>query len=312
MRLVVFGAGGVGGYFGGRLAAAGEDVTFIARGEHLRAMRSAGLKVESPDGDFRLERVRATDDPSEAGEADVIVLCVKAWQAPEAARAMRPLVAQRTTVLPLQNGVDAPAQLASELGAEHVLGGLCKIVSYVVAPGRIRHAGFAPSVVLGELDDRRSERVEEITRAFRRAGVEATVADDIHAAMWMKFLFIASYSGVGTVARATAGPLRTVPETRALVRRAMEEVYAVARARGVKMPHDSVEKSLAAVDALPADATASMQRDVVAGRPSELEAQSGAVVRLGREAGVEVPTHEFIYGALKPLELKARGELIFG
>ena len=311
MRFAVFGVGGVGGYFGGRLAQAGEDVIFIARGAHLRALQTSGLKVESLDGDFQLQPVQATDDPAGMGAVDVVILGVKAWQVPHAARALRPHIAPHTVVLPLQNGVDAPVQLAAELGAEHVLGGLCQIVSYVVAPGHIRHAGFAPAITFGELDNRRSARVEEIYQAMLRAGVHTTISADIHAAMWLKFLFIASFSGVGAVARAPAGVLRTLPETRALIRQAMAEVYAVARTRGINLSPDAVDKALAAVDSLPADATASMQRDVAAGRPSELEAQNGAVVRLGREAAVAVPTHEFIYGVLRPLELKARGELQF-
>ena len=162
MRIVVYGTGGVGGYFGGRLAEAGEDVTFVARGEHLRAIKASGLRVDSPNGDFVIYPARATDNVNEAGETDLVILGVKAWQVPDAARAIKPIVGPTTTVLPLQNGVDAVPQLVAELGSRNVIGGLCRIVSFVVEPGHIRHAGFAPTIIIGELDNRRTERITKI------------------------------------------------------------------------------------------------------------------------------------------------------
>ena len=299
MRIAIFGTGGVGGYFGGRLAQAGEDVTFIARGEHLRAIRAGGLKVESRTGDFVVFPAQATDEVREVGEVDLVVLGVKAWQVPEAAREMKPLVGPSTTVLPLQNGVDAAAQLVSELGAENVIGGLCRIVSYVVGPGHIRHAGFKPSVIIGELDNRRTDRVARIEEVFKRAGVEITVAADIQVELWTKFLFIASFSGVGAVADAPAGVIRSDPKWRAQMISAMEEIQALAQARGIKLPDDTINTVMAGVDALPEDATSSMQRDIAAGKPSELESQNGAVVRLARESGIDVPTHTLIYQTLR-------------
>jgi 2-dehydropantoate 2-reductase len=306
MRIAVFGTGGVGGYFGGRLAHAGEDVTFIARGEHLKAMQASGLKIESGDGDFEIRSVKATSDISEVGPVDLVVVGVKAWQIPDAARAIKPIVTTATTVLPLQNGVDAPTQLAAELGREHVLGGLCKIVSYVVSPGVIRHAGFAQSVTMGELDNQNGERVERIQAAFLRSGVNATIATDIHEALWSKFLFIAPFSGVGSLTGYAAGRIRSTDDMRAMLVQAMQEIFELARARGIQLPEDSVAKAMATVDGLPEEATSSMQRDVGAGRPSELESQNGAVVRMARESMIAVPTHELIYERLKPLELKAR------
>lgn len=303
MRIAVFGTGGVGGFFGGRLAQAGEDVTFIARGEHLRAIKAGGLKVESPSGDFVVFPAKATDDVTEAGEVDLVILGVKAWQVPEAAHAMKPLVGPDATVLPLQNGVDAVAQLVAELGADRVIGGLCRIVSFVVEPGRIRHAGFTPSIIIGELDNRRTPRIDTIERVFKSAGLEISVAADIQVALWTKFLFIASFSGVGTVANAPAGVVRSDPKWRSQLLKAMEEIYALAHARGVKLPVDSVDRVMASVEGLPEDATSSMQRDIAAGKPSELESQNGAVVRMAREAGIEVPTHTLIYEALKTTTL---------
>ena len=306
MRITIFGTGGVGGYFGGRLAQAGEDVTFIARGDHLQAIKANGLAVDSPDGNFRIYPARATDDVNEVGETDLVILGVKAWQVPEAARAIKPLVSASTLVLPLQNGVDAVSQLVAELGSGNVIGGLCRIVSFVVEPGHIRHAGFAPSIIIGELDNSRTDRIAEIESAFKRAGLNITIAADIQVALWTKFLFIASFSGVGAVANAPAGVTRSNPKWRAQILSAMEEIYTLAHARGIKLPSDSVDTVMAAIDGLPEDATSSMQRDIVAGKPSELESQNGAVVRMAQEAGVAAPTHTFIYQTLAPLEQKAR------
>jgi len=300
MRIAVFGAGGVGGFFGGRLAHAGEDVTFIARGEHLRAIKAGGLKVESPSGDFVVFPAKATDDVTEVGEVDLVILGVKAWQVPEAAHAMKPLAGSRTTVLPLQNGVDAVSQLVAELGSDRVIGGLCRIVSFVVGPGHIRHAGFTPSIIIGELDNRRTARTDTIEQVFKNAGLEISVAADIQVALWTKFLFIASFSGVGAMANAPAGVVRSDPKWRSYLLNAMEEIYALAHARGIKLPANSVDTVMASVDGLPEDATSSMQRDVAAGKPSELESQNGAVVRMAREAGIDVPTHTLIYQTLKP------------
>ena len=310
MRIVIFGTGGVGGYFGGRLAQAGEDVTFIARAEHLRAIKTNGLKVESSSGDFVLYPAKATDNVSEVGETELVILGVKAWQVPEAARAVKPLVGPTTTVVPMQNGVDAVPQLVDELGSENVIGGLCRIVSFVVAPAHIRHAGFTPSIIIGELDNQRSDRIVRIEEVFKHAGLDTTIATDIQVALWTKFLFIASFSGVGAVADAPAGVLRSDPKWRGLMLSAMREIYALAHARGVKMPPDSVDKVMAAVDGLPEDTTSSMQRDIAAGKPSELDSQNGAVVRMARESGIEVPTHTLIYETLKPLEVKARSQRV--
>ena len=306
MRVAVIGAGGVGGYFGGRLARAGESVVFIARGEHLRAIRRRGLRVDSVGGDFLVSPCEATDDPSTVGEVDLALVGVKAWQVPDAARSMRPLVAPGTTVLPLQNGVEAPRQLAEVLGAERIVGGLCKIISEVVGPGHIRHSGAEPYVALGELDNARSERVERIQEALERAGVQVEVPADIRVAMWEKFLLIAAISGVGAVTRAPLGPLLQTPESRRLLERAMTEIQSLAWALGVGVAEDAVASTLAFFDSLPPDGTASMQRDIMAGRRSELESQNGAVVRLARQAGVETPVHDFLYASLLPQERQAR------
>lgn len=311
--MTIFGAGAVGAYFGGRLAETGQDVAFVARGEALRAMRQHGLRVTSTEGDFVIQPARVSDSPADLGPADVILLGVKAWQVPDAARAMGPLLGPDTFVVPLQNGVEAPAQLAAILGPERVLGGLCRILAWIAAPGEIRHEGVEPYIGFGELAGGLSPRVDRLQGAFARCrGVTAEALEDVRAELWRKFLFISSVSGLGAVTREPIGVLRSRPETRDQLERAMREVLAVARAHGVALPDDTVAETLAFTDTVPAEGTASMQRDILAGRPSELEAQSGAVVRLGREKGVATPVHEFLYRALLPLELRSRGAITFG
>jgi len=311
MRIAVYGTGAVGGYFGGRLGQAGEDVVFIARGEQLRAMLMDGLRVDSIKGDFLVKPVQATNDPAEVGIVDVVLVGVKAWQVQEAAEAMRPLVGPETFVVPLQNGVEAPSQLVAVLGAQHVLGGLAKIISFIVGPGHIRHAGAEPYVAFGELDNRPSKRGERLRQAFVRAGIKVEIPPDIHVALWAKFLFVVSWGGVGAVTRAPIGVLRSVPETRQVLEQAMHEIFAVARAREIALPEDIIGKTMAFVDSLPPGGTTSLQRDIMEGKPSELAAWNGAVVRLGQEVGVATPLHTFIYNSLLLLELRARGQVQF-
>jgi 2-dehydropantoate 2-reductase len=238
---------------------------------------------------------------------DVVLLCVKAWQVPEAARALPPLLRDHGFVVPLQNGVEAADQLAKVVGEAQVVGGLCRIVSFVAGPGHVRHAGAVPRVELGERHRRPSARVDALRAAFERCtGVSVGTPPDIEVALWEKFLFIAPFSGVAAVSRMPAGVVRGVAETRHLLEEATREAFRVARARGVALADDAVARTLAYVDGLPDDATASMQRDILEGRPSELEAQTGTIVRLGREAGVPVPANEFLYASLLPSERRAR------
>ena len=305
MRFAIYGVGAVGGYFGGRLAQSGEDVTFIARGEHLQALRTKGLRVDSINGDFAVSPVAATDDPAQIGAVDVVVVGVKTWQVPEVAESIQPLIGEDTLVLPLQNGVEAPAQLAEILGREHVCGGLAKIISFIAGPGHIRHSGADPYIAFGELDNQPSARVENLLCAFNRSGVKAEIAPDITAALWAKFLFVASWGAIGAVTRAPIGVIRSFGQTRGMLERSMQEIYEVARALDINLEPNAVPSSMAFVDTLPPNGTTSMQRDIAENRPSELDSWSGAVVRLGRDAGVSVPTHEFVYSSLLPLELRA-------
>lgn len=254
MRIAFIGVGGVGGYFGGRLAQAGQDITFIARGATLDALRTHGLRVDSPLGDF--------------------------------------------TVHPLN---------VTPTGPQYAVGGLCAIVSYSVAPGHIRHAAFEPTVMFGELDHRRSERVEHLRAAFAQAGVRAEIPPDIRRSMWTKFLFIATMSGIGALTRVPVGVWRADPEIRALADRSLREVLQLATDKGIDLGADAVERTWERYDAMTPDSTSSMQRDIMDGKPSELDAQLGAIVRLAGESGVDVPVSAMIYHALAPQERRARG-----
>lgn len=311
MRVAVFGTGGVGGYFGARLAQAGEDVVFIARGEHLQAIREKGLSIESPKGNYTVSPAQAESDPAKIGVVDVVIVGVKAWHVPDAAEEIRPLVGHKTIVIPLQNGVDAPGQLAAVLDQPdsdpHVLGGLCQISALITGPGMVKHAGIEPLISFNELDGIERGRTAALQAAFIRVGVNAQVPPDIRLAMWNKFAFIAPFSGVGAVTRVSAVSVRSVPETRSLLEQAIGELAAVGRAKGVNMAEDTQARILTFIDSLPEGTMASMTRDILAGRPSELEAQNGAVVRMGKECNIPTPAHAFIYAALLPQERKVRG-----
>lgn len=309
MRIVVFGTGGVGGYFGARLAQAGHDVTFIARGAHLHAMRDHGLHISSVKGDMTVKPVQATDNVADIGTADVVLVATKAWQVPDAAQAIQPIVGPHTMVVPLQNGVEAPWQLVEVLGETPVLGGFCWIVSFIAEPGVIHHTGVEPHVVVGELHNQHTERVQQLAALFKRAHVRVDIADDIQAALWEKFMFIATVSGIGAVTHATVGTMRSLPQTRQMIEQAVHEIIAVGRAHGVALDDAVFDRTMAFIDGMPSHSTLSMQRDIMEGRPSELESQNGAVVRLGEHKSVDTPLNRFLYHSLLPMELQARGHL---
>ncbi len=307
MRIAVIGAGGVGGYFGGRLAQAGHEVTFVARGATLEALRTHGLRVDSILGDFVVSPVTVTEHPETVGSVDAVLMAVKAWQIPEAAAQIGPMLGPDTMVVPLENGIDAPEVLSGIVGEEHVVGGLCAIVSFVVAPGHVRHAAAEPVVMFGELDNLRSERTERLRAAFAAAGVNAEVPPDIRRSMWTKFLFIATLSGIGALTRVPVGVWRADAEIRALADRSLREVLQLSTARGVDLGDDALERTWQRYDGLAPESTSSMQRDIMEGKPSELDAQLGAVVRLARESGVDVPVTGMMYHALSLQERQARG-----
>lgn len=302
MKFAVVGAGGVGGYFGGRLAQAGEDVTFIARGEHLAAIRRDGLRVSSIAGDCLVAPAQAAANPAEVGEVDCIIVAVKGWQLPQVASQLRPVMGGDTVVLPLLNGVESFEILSAELGEKAVLEGLCGILAWREAPGLIRHGGVDPFICFGEHDNLPSDRIERLRQVFGRCqGVTVQVPDDIHVAVWSKFMFICAMSGIGAMCRLPIGVTRRLSETRELIEAMLGEIDTVAHALGVRLPEDAVVQGMRAIDSMPEQATASMQRDILEGLPSELESQNGAVVRLGLKAGVATPVNKVIHAALLPV-----------
>ena len=307
MKFAIFGTGGVGGYFGGRLAQAGEDVTFIARGRHLSVIQQTGLSVDSIRGDFVVNPAKATDSTQSVGAVDVVFLAIKAWQLDDAILQMKPLIGQFTVIIPLLNGIEHMEALVNAFGREHVLGGVCRISAFIAEAGRIKHVGIDPFIAFGELNREMSERVSKLYDVFKNiSGVTVEASGNIELAMWEKYLLISAFSGVGAVTRSPVGMFRSIPETRAMFRRALEEVVLVANSRGVGLTEKSVQAVMDRIDQTQPDTMASMQKDVLAGRPSELESQTGALVRMARAATVSVPTHEFIYASLLPMEKKAR------
>lgn len=301
MRIAIMGSGGVGGYFGGRLAASGCDVTFIARGGHLAAIRRDGLAIESPGvGDVVVRPAQATDDPGTVGVVDYVILGVKLWATEEAGHAIRPMIGPQTTVLSLQNGVECDDVLAKIVGRGRLIGGVAFIASSIGRPGVIAHIGTMQRVVIGELDGGSSPRVERLHAALRSAGVNAEISPDIQRTIWEKFVFLVALSATTTLMRTTIGPVREDPDSRAFLHTVMRETVAVARARGVALPEDYADDRMAFADGLPYDMTSSMRHDLDRGNRLEVGWLSGAVARFGRELGVPVPVNHTVYAALKP------------
>ena len=299
MRLAVYGVGGAGGFFGAQLIRAGHPVSFVARGAHLEAIQESGLQIRQDDGEFSVSPVAATDDATELEPVDVVILGVKAHQVASLKEPLTHLLAgSQSFVLPLQNGVETAGVLSGIVGSEHVVGGLCGTVSWVESPGTIRSLGNANFIRFGELDNHRSDRAEALRQLFQDAGIAAEIPENIQTALWEKFLFVVSVGGVAALHDMTVGELRDNTETRQLLETAMGEIFELAECRGVQLADDLVERTLSFVDTLPADGTASMQRDIAANRPSELDAWNGAVVRLATAAGLDVPAHQKIYAAL--------------
>jgi 2-dehydropantoate 2-reductase len=312
MKVCIYGTGAVGGYFGGRLAQAGHDVTFIARGRHLDAILANGLSVQSINGDFTIHPATATNRPDQVGPVDVVLCCVKSWQISEAAASMRSFIGPETVVIPLQNGVEAHTVLSDALGAGRVLPGLCKLITMIDGPGRIRHAGADPYLAFGEMDGRKSSRATSIAQAFSQSqGMRVHVSQNIFAQLWKKFMLIAPWGGIGALTRTAIGVIRSLPETRQMLMDSIREVHAVAQANGIGIEERAIGDTIGFIDKLPFEGTASMQRDIMDGRPSELHEQSGAVVRYGEKGDVPTPVNRFIYHSLLPQERESREEISF-
>ena len=299
MKIAIFGTGGVGGYYGARLAAAGEEVHFIARGAHLEAIRESGLRVESANGNIHVQPAHATDDPAGIGPVDLVMIAVKLYDTDAAAAACHALLGLDTAVVSLQNGVTAMDTLAAAIGAERVFGGLTYIMATISRPGAIEHLGDMAKIRFGELDGTGSARVKRWERACVAAGIDAAVTDDIIGELWTKFTFLAPVSGVTSLVRLPLGPIRADADTRTLLRAAMDEAVAVARARGIRLPDDLADRHMNMVDGLPATMGSSMLHDLTHQKRLELSWLSGTVARMGRETGVPTPTHDTITAALK-------------
>jgi 2-dehydropantoate 2-reductase len=300
MRIAVIGAGGVGGAFGAALAKAGADVTFVARGAHLQAMRTIGLRIDSPRGETHIVPTQATDDPASIGPVDFVMFCVKLWDVESAGAAIKPLIGPTTAVIPLQNGIDAADRLIPILGAQAVMGGVAQISATIAEPGVIRQVGTFMRLVFGELEGGKSARGEAFLALCQKAGFDATHSDHILTDLWMKFIMLASNAAMTAATRTPIGILRDDPDINPLFARAYAEVVAVGRAKGIKLPEDAVERTVLFNQNSPPAMMASMAHDLIRGNRIELPWLSGKVVALGRELGVPTPVHDILYAVLKP------------
>jgi 2-dehydropantoate 2-reductase len=300
MRTAVMGTGGVGGYFGAKLTLAGNDVTFVARGRHLDALRREGLRVESESTPMHVRQVQATDDPASIGPVDAVMFCVKLWDVESAAEAIRPLLRNGGVAIPFQNGIDSPGVLSRALGADRVIGGIAYIAASIAAPGVVRHVGTMARLRVGAFDGLRSDAAEAFVEAATAARVEIALAPDIRRGLWEKFVFLSALSGATCLTRQPLGVIRADRQMRDTFEAIMRETWSVGRATGVTLADDFVDKQLAFGDTLPYEMRASMLHDLVAGNRLEAPWLCGAVVRLGREAGVPTPVNATVYAALIP------------
>jgi 2-dehydropantoate 2-reductase len=308
MKIAIMGSGGVGGYYGGLLSAAGQEVTFIARGAHLQAIRDKGLHIKSVHGDFIVFPAKASDRPSDVGPVDLVIVATKTYHTQDAAQAIKPLIEGNTVVISLQNGIDAAERIGSAVGMTHMLGGATWLSAALEAPGRIGQYSQFRRIALGELDGRITPRAQAVASVLATTPAVIELVPNIKRVLWTKFVFIAAISALGSLTRVAIGEYRHVPETREVLAEGMAEVAAVAKAKGVSLDADIVGKTLAFIDASAPDIRPSMQRDLEAGRGSELESLIGVVVRLGQELGVPTPVMRFAYTTLKPAQIKAQSK----
>jgi 2-dehydropantoate 2-reductase len=299
LRIAILGAGGVGGYFGGRLAAAGADVSFVARGAHLAALRSRGLTIHSPDGDLHVPQVHAVPDPAALGPVDIVLFTVKLYDAEPASRTLTPLIGPDTAVIPLQNGVEAADIVARQVGQQHTAGGTVYVAAVIAEPGVIRHSALG-HLIFGELGRARSDRLERLLDVCRPAGFRATLSEDVQVDIWTKFIRLSVFSGMTAVTRSPIGAIAADPELLEMAKSGLREALAVARAKGVAVPDRVMDDVEGGYRALPGHMKSSLLEDLERGRRLELPWLSGAVVRLGRELGIDTPTHGFIAAVLKP------------
>ncbi len=305
MKIAIIGTGGVGGYFGAKLVQAGHDVTFVARGNHLKAIQNNGLIIKSILGDFTVENLKATDNIIEIDKPDLIIIGVKAWQIKKIRDDLKMILKDDTMILPLQNGIVTSEELSEKIDKKNILGGLCRIISKIDSPGVIRHIGVTPTIVFGEIDKSKTDRIEKIHYMFKIAGIESKISEDIEADLWRKFIVIC-LSGLLAVSNTTYGLLREIKETRQLMIDLLTEIFLLAKQIGVNIESDYVEKTVSFIDTFPYDSTSSLTRDVWDKKPSEIEYQNGTVVNLGEKYGINTPINKFIFNCILPGELKAR------
>lgn len=306
MEILVYGIGGVGGYFGGKLANAGLNVSMIARGEHLKEIQKHGLEVESIKGNFKVKPKMATSDVSEVPTPDLIILGIKSWQIPAVATELEPIIGENTLILPLQNGANNYEKLIEVLPKENVLAGLCFIVSFIEVPGKVKHASYEPKIVFGEVDNSKSERVNKIHNILDEAGIENDIPDNIQLEIWKKFLFICTVSGIGGLTRVSIDKIRDSKYLYEMMRNTAKEIIAVAQAKNIPLTEKHLEMVFEIINSQPEGTTASTQRDIMNAKPSELENFNGYIVKEGERLGVETPVNRYIYECLKPMEEEAR------
>jgi 2-dehydropantoate 2-reductase len=306
MEILIFGVGGVGGYFGGKIARAGYDVSMFARGKHLKAILENGLKVESINGNFKIIPKIVSDDLDKIPKPDLVILGVKSWQIDEAASFLRNFIKESTMVLPLQNGADNVEALLKILPKKNVLAGLCRIVSFIDAPGIIKHTSFEPEILFGEIDNSQTQRILVLKEIFNKSGIKNFVPGDIQLEIWKKFLFIVTISGIGGLTRVPVGRIRESAYLYEMMQNTANEILLVANAKNINLTKEHVIRVFEHINNLPYETTASTQRDIMEAKPSELENFNGYIVNEGKRIEIETPANKLIYECLLPMEQKAR------
>jgi len=306
MNIVIYGTGGVGGYFGARLVQAGNNVTFIARGKHLEEIKEHGLQLKSSKGDYLVYPAKATSNISEIAAIDLILVCVKTWQLADVAQLIKPVLNEDTMVISLLNGVENEQVLCSIIDKKHVLGGLCKVVSKIADFGLITHMSYEPTIVFGELSNQRTNRALQLEKTFLYAGITVRLAENIQKEIWIKFLYISTISALGALTKSSVGEMIASPQIKKMMLQTAEEIVAVAKAKGIDLPKNIIEVQFQIIENQPYDTTSSLHRDMMEGKPTELEAQNGTIVNLGLALGIPTPVNALIYYSLLPQEHKAR------